>query len=196
VKGRTRKYATNADRQRAYRDRRRPPADLRVPDHFDLPRETDGRQWTLRSFVWEMVVNDGLSVGFVAERLEVGRQVIRACLMLTPNSLPQAAPGTEKSVTKPAWLPRFYADSWCEWYIEVSRRGRPRQWYDDKSRKRAWWMRKVAVQYKFTGFWADQAAQVQAAKMRGKRPPQSVRELGRLRIGCKATKPSESKPAA
>ncbi len=64
--GRPRKYATNAERQRAYRERNLPVADLRVPEHFDLPRETDGRPWTLRSFVWGLV-NQGFSVGFVAE---------------------------------------------------------------------------------------------------------------------------------
>jgi len=40
--GRPQKYATNAERQRAYRERNRPSADLRVPDHFDVPRERDG----------------------------------------------------------------------------------------------------------------------------------------------------------
>lgn len=72
----------------------------------------------------------------------------------------------EKDVTKPAWLPQFYAETWGEWYIEVSRRGRPKQWFDDKSRKRAWWMRKVAVQYKFTGFWADEAARIDQERRR------------------------------
>ena len=177
--GRPRKYATSAERQRAYRERNRPPADLRVPEHFDLPRETDGRPWTLRSFVWELVAQ-GVSVGFVAKREKVSRTVIRACLMLMPNALPQAA-ASEKSVTKTAWLPGFVAETWGEFPVDVSRRGRPRQWYDDKSRKRAWWMRHVAVQYKIAGFWMDQAAKVRAAKVRGKRPPQPVRELGRQR---------------
>jgi len=177
--GRPRIHATNAERQKAYRERKRPPADLRLPEHFDLPRETDGRHWTLRSFVWE-VVNQGVSVGFVAERLEVSRQVIRACLMLTPNALPKTtAPGTEKSVTKPAWLPRFYADSWCEWYIEVSRRGRPRQWYDDRSRKRAWWMRKVAVRHHHIGFWADEAERIDQERRRRVLTVHGLRETRR-----------------
>jgi len=158
--GRHRKYATNAERQRAYRERNRRPADLCVPEHFDLPRETDGRPWTFRSFVWELVAQ-GVSVGFVATRLKVSRQVIRACLVLMPNALPQAAShSTEKSVTKTAWLPGFVAETWGEFPVDVNRRGRPRQWYDDKSRKRAWWMRKVAVQYKIAGFWADEAARI------------------------------------
>lgn len=81
----------------------------------------------------------------------------------------------EKGVTKTAWLPGFVAETWNEFPVDVNRRGRPRQWYDDKSRKRAWWMRHVAVQYKIAGFWMDEAAKVQAAKARGKRPPQPVR---------------------
>lgn len=179
--GRPRKHATNAERQRAYRERNRPPADLRVPDDFDVPRETNGHRRTTRSFVSSLVAQ-GVSVGFVAERFKVSRTVIRACLTLMPNALPQAATGTEKSVTKPAWLPRFYADTWGEWYIEVSRRGRPRQWFDDKSRRRAWWMRKVAVQYKITGFWTDEAARIdQERRSRVRRPPMLLVELDEQR---------------
>jgi hypothetical protein len=105
--GRPRKYATDAERQRAYRERK----------------------------------------------------------MLMLKAMPQVdSTVTKRNVTKS--LPRFYTSTWGLWHIEVSRRGRPRQWFDDESRKRAWWMRKVARQYRFTGFWADEAARIARSRKR------------------------------
>jgi hypothetical protein len=93
--GRHRRYASNAERQRAYRVRKHPPAAVPAAQYFDVARETDGRSWTLRSFVRD-VVGSGISAAFAVKRLNVGPKVIKACL----GMLPVAAPGTAVPITK------------------------------------------------------------------------------------------------
>ena len=143
--GRHRLHLDNAARQRAYRERENQkhlPAPVIVPDYFDHARETDGQSWTLRSFVQD-VINDGVSVAYVAQRLNVGRKVISAWLL--PPSFPQAnsSPATKVSVAK--------------------KLGRPRIWADDKHRKHAHYMRHLARSYNWgIGFWADDAKRVDA----------------------------------
>ena len=51
----------------------------------------------------------------------------------------------ETSVTKPVGRPRIYAD--------------------DRSRMRAWYMRSLAMQFNWSGYWADQARAVQAKRL-------------------------------
>jgi hypothetical protein len=147
--GRLRLYPDNAARQRAYRERERekhPPAPVVVPDYFDQARDTDGR--TLRSFVQDVVNDDGISVAFAAKQLKVGCKVIRACLLPPTATFPQANISTPTivSVTK--------------------KMGRPRLWGSDKHRKHAHWMRHLARAYRWSGFWADDARRVDAMQTR------------------------------
>jgi hypothetical protein len=95
--------ASRLRRTQIYRERQKqkhPRAPVIVPDYFDHGRETDRRSLTLRSFVQD-VINKCVSVAFAAKRLNVGRKVIRACL-LPPSTFPQinSAPATKVSVTK------------------------------------------------------------------------------------------------
>jgi hypothetical protein len=94
----------------------------------------------------------------------------------------------EKDVTKTAWLPGFVAETWGEFPVDVSQRGRPRQWYDDTSRKRAWWMRHVAVQYEIAGVWMDEAERIEQERQRRAliRRPMLPVELGEPREMCEA----------
>jgi hypothetical protein len=66
---RPQKYATNAERQRAYRQRKNPQTEIRVT----IPCRVDAE------FVRDAIAA-GVSVGYAAKALKVSRKVIRACL--------------------------------------------------------------------------------------------------------------------
>jgi hypothetical protein len=144
---RPRKYATNADRQRAYR--------RHVTKQAEIPITIPWRVEAYAEIIRDCFAR-GVSIAFMARRLDTTRRAIKACL----GMVPAAAPGTEVPVTK--------------------KLGRPSVWEDDKLRKHAHYMRGLARGYNWTsGFWAEDARRVDAMRS-GKtvlemaQPPRSV----------------------